>query len=219
VNESGRGSIDAEVNSVQGPVAAFPAVEELAMKTTAKRARRARGAVFATSAVGGVLVCALTGPGTPAATAAQDPCAASQVARTVGSVATSMGYYLDSHPETNQALTTISQQQQGPQSLASLKTYFDANPQVAKDMQALQSPLMVLSSGCSLPLTLPQVLGLMQSAQGQAGGGVPGGLPGAQSTAQTSTLPGAVGPVQSTAAPSAARGPGPLPGPYAATVG
>jgi heme-binding protein len=193
------------------------------MKMTAKRVRRTLGAVFASSAVGGGLVCALTVPGTPAATAAQDPCAASQVASTVGSVATSMGYYLDSHPETNQALTTISQQQQGPQSLASLKTYFDANPQAAKDMQALQSPLMVLSSRCSLPLTLPQVLGLMQSAQGQSGGaaisGAPGGLPGAQSTAQTSTLPGAVGPVQSTAAPSAARGPGPLPGPYPATAG
>ncbi|WP_319458308.1 hypothetical protein [Mycobacterium sp. RTGN4] len=57
------------------------------------------------------------------------------------------------------------------------------------------------------------------SQQQQAGGGVPGGLPGAQSTAQTSTVPGGVGPVQSTAAPSAARGPGPLPGPYEATVG
>lgn len=193
------------------------------MTTTAKRARRTLGAVFATSAVGGVLVCALTVPGTPAATAAQDPCAASQVARTVGSVATSMGYYLDSHPVTNQALTTISQQQQGPQSLAALKTYFDANPQAGKDMQALQSPLMVLSSRCSLPLTLPQVLGLMQSAQGQSGGsaisGAPGGLPGAQATAQTSTLPGAVGPVQPTTVPSAARGPGPLPGPYPATSG
>jgi heme-binding protein len=193
------------------------------MNTTGKRARRTLGAVFATSAVGGVLVCALTVPGTPAATAAQDPCAASQVARTVGSVATSMGYYLDSHPETNQALTTISQQQQGPQSLASLKTYFDANPQVGRDMQQLQSPLMVLSSRCSLPLTLPQVLGLMQNAQGQSAaaplGAVTGGLPGAQSAAQTSTVPGAVAPVPPTGGPAATRGSGPLPGPYPSTAG
>lgn len=132
-------------------------------------------------------------------------------------------YYLDSHPETNQTLTTISQQQQGPQSLASLKAYFDANPQVGKDMQQLQSPLVVLSSRCNLPLTLPQVLGLMQNAQGQSGapslGGVAGGLPGAQSTAQTATVPGTVAPVQSGAAPSATRGRGPMPGPYATTAG
>ena len=43
-----------------------------------------------------------------------------------------MGNYLDSHPQTNQALTTISQQQAGPQSLVALKTYFDANPQAAR---------------------------------------------------------------------------------------
>ena len=34
-----------------------------------------------------------------------DPCAASEVARTIGSVSKSMGDYLDSHPETNQAMT------------------------------------------------------------------------------------------------------------------
>ena len=43
-------------------------------------------------------------------------------------MATSTGNYLDSHPQTNQALTTISQQQGGPQSLGALKNYFDANP-------------------------------------------------------------------------------------------
>jgi hemophore len=204
-------------------VAVPRAVEELAMNAIAKRVRATLGAVFAGSAAGGVLVCALTVPGTPSATAAQDPCAASQVAKTVGSVATSMGYYLDSHPEANQALTTISEQQQGPQSLASLKTYFDANPQVGKDMQQLQTPLVVLSSRCSLPLNLPQVLGLMQNAQGQAGAptgsGVSSGLPGAQSTAQTSMAPGAVGPVQSTGAPVVSRGAGPLPGPSSASAG
>jgi hypothetical protein len=47
----------------------------------------------------------------------------------VGAVATNTGSYLDTHPQTNQALTTIAQQQAGPQSLAALKTYFDANPQ------------------------------------------------------------------------------------------
>ncbi len=104
--------------------------------------RRSLYAVFAACAAGGASVAALMGNPAPSATAATDPCAASEVARTIGSVATSTGAYLDSHPETNQALTTISQQQAGPQSLAALKTYFDANPQVGKDMQQLQQPLV-----------------------------------------------------------------------------
>ena len=111
------------------------------MKKTTKAMRRSLYSVFAASAVGGAAVAVLTLPSAPSATAAPDPCAASEVARTVGSVATSTGSYLDSHPETNQALTTISQQPAGPQSLAPLKTYFDANPQAGKDMQQLQQPL------------------------------------------------------------------------------
>jgi heme-binding protein len=182
-----------------------------AMTSTAGRVRRALGAVFAGSAVGGVLVCALSGPGAPAATAAQDPCAASQVAKTVGYVATSMGYYLDSHPETNQVLTTISQQQQGPQALVSLKAYFDAYPQVGRDMQNLQSPLMALSSRCSLPLTLPQLLGLMQGGQGA--------LPTGQSAAQSAAAPGSTAPAPSTGTPAASRGVGPLPGSSPTAVG
>jgi hemophore len=185
------------------------------MKTTAIRARRRLGAMFAISAAGGVVVFAMTAPNSPSATAASDPCAASEVARTVGSVATATGNYLDSHPETNQALTTISQQQPGPQSLGSLKTYFDSNPQAGKDMQQLQSPLVALSTRCKLPLTLPQVLGLMQGAQAQA----PAALPGAQQAAQTVTVPGTVMPAQSTPATAATRGSGPLPGPLLTAAG
>ena len=109
------------------------------MKTTTKAMRRRLYSVFAAAAAGGAAVAGLSLLAGPSATAAPDPCAASEVARTVGSVATSTGSYLDSHPQTNQALTTISQQQAGPQSLAALKNYFDANPQAGKDMQQLQA--------------------------------------------------------------------------------
>ncbi|MBW8711186.1 MAG: hemophore, partial [Mycobacterium sp.] len=144
--------------------------------TTAKALRRSLSAVFAASAAGGAIVAALMGNAAPSATAATDPCAASELARTIGSVATSMGNYLDMHPQTNQALTTISQQQAGPQSLGAMKSYFDANPQVGKDMQQLQQPLVTLSTRCKLPISLPQLMGLMQAAQ-QQGGALPGGLP------------------------------------------
>jgi len=150
---------------------------------TTKTLRRSLAGVFAASAVGGAGVAALLANAVPSATAATDPCAASELAKTIGSVATSMGTYLDTHPQTNQALTTISQQQAGPQSLGAVKNYFDANPQAAKDMQQLQQPLVSLSTRCQLPISLPQLMGLMQA--GQQGGALPGGLPGALQTAQT----------------------------------
>lgn len=155
---------------------------------TTRSMRRCLAGVFAVSAIGGVLAAAASVPGAPAADAATDPCAASEVAKTIGGVATSMGIYLDAHPDTNNVLTTISQQQQGPQSLATLKSYLDANPQVGKDLQGLQQPLVNLSARCRLPLTLPQVMGLLQNAQAQQSplaGALPGGLPAASPAAQS----------------------------------
>jgi len=187
------------------------------MNTTTEALRRSLYAVFAASAVGGAAVAALTGFSAPSATAASDPCAASELAK-IGSVAASMGTYLDSHPETNQALTTISQQQQaGPQSLGAVKTYFDANPQVAKDMQQLQQPLVNLSTRCKLPVSLPQLMGLMQAAQ-QQGAALPGGLPGALQTAQSLGAPGAALPSSPSPASAVTQGNGPLPGPAATTT-
>ena len=181
------------------------------MRPTNVTVRRSLFAAFAVCAAGGATVVALAVPSAPSATAAPDPCAASSVAKTVGSVANSTGFYLDSHPQTNQALTTISQQQGGPASLAALKTYFDANPQVAKDMQTLQRPLADLAGQCKLPITIPQVLGLMQTAQ--QGAGLPGGLPGSLPGAQNVGMPGAAFPAQSSPASAVVPGTGPLPGP------
>jgi heme-binding protein len=185
------------------------------MNTTTTALRRSLCAVFAASAVGGAGVAALIGNPAPSATAATDPCAASELARTIGSVATSMGTYLDSHPETNQALTTIAQQQAGPQSLGAVKTYFDANPQAAKDMQQLQQPLVTMSTRCKLPVSLPQVMGLMQAAQQPGGGALPGGLQGALQTAQTMGALSAGVPALPSPASAVTQGAGPLPGPPA----
>jgi len=171
--------------------------------------RRGLYAVFALTAAAGAAAALPATPATPA-TAATDPCAASEVAKTVGSVATSMGTYLDGHPQTNQALTTLSQQQGGPQSLVSPRAYLDANPQVGKDMQQLQQPLVGLSSRCKLPLTLPQVMGLMQAAQG---GGLPAGLPASSQPAQAPGLPAGAAPVQSVPRTASAQATSALPGP------
>ncbi|MBO0678517.1 hemophore [Mycolicibacterium sp. S2-37] len=162
-----------------------------AVKTTLLR--RSLYAAFAGIAAGAVL-------GLPQATAAPDPCAASEVATTVGSVATNTGIYLEANPEANAALTTISQQQQGPRSLATLKSYLDANPQVAKDLQRLQQPLTSLSGRCRLPVTIPQLLSLMQAAQQQ------GAASAAQAPIVSAPVPAPVSAVT--------QGGGPLPGPY-----
>ncbi|SBS76779.1 conserved exported hypothetical protein [uncultured Mycobacterium sp.] len=160
--------------------------------------RRGLCAVLAATATGGAAALALP---SSTATAATDPCAASSIAKTVGTVATNTGTYLDSHPQTNQALTTISQQQAGPQTLAALKSYFDANPDAAKDLQAIQQPLTSVSAQCKLPVSLPQLLGLLQSAQA-------GGLPGTAAGA----LAGATA-AQQVAGTQVPLGGGPLPGP------
>jgi hemophore-related protein len=88
-----------------------------------------------------------------------------------------MGDYLDSHPETNQSMTSMLQQQAGPESVTSLKSYFEAHPLVAADMTHIAQPLTNMSMQCKLPISIPQAMGLMQQAQG-AGAGL-GGLPAA----------------------------------------
>jgi hemophore len=176
--------------------------------STATLRRRLLGVLTATAVGGATAVVLLSAP---SAVGASDPCAASEMARTIGNVARSAGDYLDGHPETNQAMTSVLQEPAGPQSVNSLKGYFDANPKAASDLQTIALPLAGLSSRCKLPISLTQVLGFMQSAQGALPGGLPGGLPnaaaqaisGAQGAAPTGGVP---------AAAPAAPGPAVMPG-------
>jgi heme-binding protein len=143
---------------------------------TATLRRRLIGVLTATG-LGGTAALALLSA--PAAVGAADPCAASEMARTISNVARSAGDYLDGHPETNQAMTSVMQQPAGPGSVTSLKSFFDANPKAASDLQTIASPLAGLSQRCKMPISLPQVLGFMQNAQGAIPGGIPGGPLGA----------------------------------------
>jgi hemophore len=145
--------------------------------STATLRRRLLGALTATGLSGAIAVVLLSAP---AAVGASDPCAASEIARAISNVTRSAGDYLDGHPETNQAMTSALQQPAGPQSLDSLKFYFSANPKAVSDLQTIASPLAGLSSRCHMPIGVPQVLGLVQAAQG----GLPDGLPGGGAAAQ-----------------------------------
>src|SRR5271166_2737992 len=67
---------------------------------TANRHRRLLAGLIA-AAVPGAAIAVLAGP---PATGANDPCAASEVARTIGSVSKSMGDSMDSQPVTNPSM-------------------------------------------------------------------------------------------------------------------
>jgi hemophore len=155
--------------------------------STATARRRLLAALTATGLGGAAAVVLLSAP---SAVGASDPCAASEMARTISNVARSAGDYLDGHPETNQAMTSAMQQQAGPTSVSSLETYFDANPKAASDIQTIASPLAGLSSRCKMTISLPQVLGFVQSAQGAMPGGVPGGMPGGVISGAQTAIPG-----------------------------
>lgn len=163
------------------------------MTTTLRRCFA--GALTATAVAGAASAVTLQ----PTAVAAPDPCAASAVTKTVGSVAEKTSDYLDKHPETNQAFTSVMQAQSSPGSLVALKAYFDTNPAAKDDIQKLTQPLTDLAGKCQLPVSLPQMLGIMQAAQAQTGLGGPGaqavvGQPGPGAVAVPAPGPAVVPP-------------------------
>lgn len=101
----------------------------------------------------------------PAGDTVGDPCAASRIAKTVSTVTSATGTYLEAHPETNAALTAIAADPDDPKSVAAVQAYFAKNPQAGKELQTIQQPLTTLADKCNLPIETPQLLGLMQAAQ------------------------------------------------------
>ncbi|MBO0882790.1 MAG: hemophore [Mycobacterium sp.] len=147
-----------------------------ALTSSSVRLRHRLLGILTATTLGGTAAVVLAAP---SAVGAADPCAASEMAKTISTVAKSAGDYLDVHPETNQAMTTVLRQPAGPQSVNSLKTYFDANPKAAGDLQMIARPLTGLSTKCKLPISIPQALGFAQAVQG----GLPGDLPGPAASA------------------------------------
>ncbi|MGB9251876.1 MAG: hemophore, partial [Mycobacterium sp.] len=73
-------------------------------------------------------------------------------------------------------------------------------PKAASDLQTIASPLAGLSSRCEMQISLPEVLGFMQSAQGAVPGGVPGGMPSGVISGAQNALPGGAATVPGAAA-------------------
>jgi hemophore len=99
----------------------------------------------------------------PSANAAPDECTASGVATTQSAVQLSMSTYLQTHPQTNQAMTDIAKQSP-TEAQVSYRTYFANNPKVADDLKGIQQPVTELSSQCGIQVTSNQLTDALETA-------------------------------------------------------
>ena len=97
----------------------------------------------------------------PVANAAPD-CSQSGIATTASSVSASTAAYLAAHPQTNQELTDIAKQgsDQAPQAY---RAYFDRNPQVENELQAINQPAADLSTQCGIAVTPTPISEVLQT--------------------------------------------------------
>jgi heme-binding protein len=115
--------------------------------------RRGLYGMFAGSLIGAAATALIV---LPSAKASPDECNASGVATTQSSVSLSMSTYLQTHPQTNQALTDIAKQPP-TQAQVSYSTYFADNPKVTSDLKGIQQPVADLSSQCGIQSTSSQL--------------------------------------------------------------
>ena len=116
------------------------------MSTTARTVRRGLYGMIAGGLLGGVATATIA---LPSANAAPDECTASGVATTQSEVQLSMSTYLQTHPQTNQAMTDIAKQSP-TEAQVSYRTYFANNPKVADDLKGIQQPVTDLSTQCGI---------------------------------------------------------------------
>jgi hemophore-related protein len=130
------------------------------MKMSETTVRRGLYGMFAGGLLGGVASAAIL---MPSANAAPDQCSASGLATTQSSVQLSMSTYLQTHPQTNQALTDIAKKSP-TEAQASYEMYFADNPQVARDLKGLQQPVSDLTTQCGIQSPSNQLTDALKSA-------------------------------------------------------
>lgn len=91
---------------------------------------------------------------------AADQCSAANLAETISKVNHDISQYLVAHPDTNQALADVAKQSPFAAQSA-FSSYFDAHPQEAADLHAIQQPLTDLSNQCGFQVTAGQVLSVL----------------------------------------------------------
>ncbi|OBF41121.1 hypothetical protein A5724_06015 [Mycobacterium sp. ACS1612] len=128
------------------------------MHMSATTVRRGLYGMFA----GGLLAFGSAAIVLPVANAAPDPCSQSGIATTASSVSASTAAYLAAHPQTNQELTDIAKQPTDQVETA-YQAYFEANPQVANELQAINQPASDLLGQCGVTVTPTPISEILQT--------------------------------------------------------
>ena len=129
------------------------------MPMSATTVRRGLYGMFA----GGLLAFGSAAIVMPVANAAPDNCTQSGIATTASSVSASTAAYLAAHPQTNQELTDIAAQQPAEQAEQAYQAYFDRNPQVENELQAINQPATDLSTQCGIEVTPTPISEVLQT--------------------------------------------------------
>jgi hemophore-related protein len=98
----------------------------------------------------------------PVANAAPDACSQSGIATTASSVSATTAAYLAAHPQTNQELTDIAKQP-SDQAEQAYQVYFDRNPQIANELQAINQPADDLLAQCGVTVTPTPISEILQT--------------------------------------------------------
>lgn len=129
------------------------------MPMSATTVRRGLFGMFA----GGLLAFGSAAIVAPVANAAPDACSQSGIATTASSVSASTAAYLAAHPQTNQELTDIATQHPAEQAEQAYQAYFERNPQVENELQAINQPATDLSTQCGITVTPTPISEVLQT--------------------------------------------------------
>jgi hemophore-related protein len=89
-------------------------------------------------------------------------CTQSGIATTASTVSAGTATYLTAHPQTNQELTDIAKQPV-EQAQKAYQAYFDMNPQVENELQAINQPATDLSTQCGITVTPTPISEILQT--------------------------------------------------------
>jgi heme-binding protein len=89
-------------------------------------------------------------------------CTPSGIATTASTVSAGTATYLTAHPQTNQELTDIAKQPV-EQAQKAYQAYFDKNPQVENELQAINQPATDLSTQCGITVTPTPISEILQT--------------------------------------------------------
>jgi heme-binding protein len=129
------------------------------MHMSATTVRRGLYGMFA----GGLLAFGSAAIVMPVANATPVNCRQGGIATTSSSVSARTAAYLAAHPQTNQELTDIAAQHPAEQAKQAYQAYFDRNPQVENELQAINQPATDLSTQCGITVTPTPISEILQT--------------------------------------------------------